>query len=204
MLLNIHSVNPDKRKIGQIVEVLKKGGVIVYPTDSVYGFACDINNKSAIERICQLRGIKPEKANFSIVCKDISELSTYAKQVDNVTFRLLKKHLPGPFTFILAASNHAPGIFRKSKKTIGIRIPENKIALSIVEELGNPILTASLKDEDEIIEYSVDPEIIHDRLEKQVNVVIDGGIGNNEPSTVVDCTGSSPEIIRQGLGEIDL
>lgn len=203
MIIQVHPVNPEQRKIAQIVEVLKKGGVIIYPTDSVYAFACDINNKNAVEKICQLKQINIEKANFSIVCKDFSEVSEFTKQLGNSTFKLMKKHLPGPFTFILNASNKMPGIFRKGKKTIGIRVPLNNIALSIVSTLGNPIVTSSIKDEDEVIEYTTDPSLIHDRLEKHVNLVIDGGYGNNTATTIVDCTTDYPEIIRQGLGVID-
>lgn len=203
MLIEIHPKNPETRKIQLIVDALKKGAVIVYPTDTVYAFACDINQKNAVEKICKLKGIKPEKANFSIVCKDLRELSDFAKQVDNQTFKAMKKALPGPYTFILSASNKAPGIFRKSKKTIGIRIPQNNISISIVEQLGNPIMTASIKDEDEIIEYPTDPVLIHERMEKHVFCVIDGGYGNNEASTVIDCSSSSPVVIREGLGSLD-
>lgn len=203
MIIQVHPANPEQRKIAQIVDILKKGGVIIYPTDSVYAFACDINNKNAVEKICQLKHINIEKANFSIVCKDFSEVSEFTKQLGNSTFKLMKKHLPGPFTFILNASNKMPGIFRKGKKTIGIRVPLNNIALSIVTALGNPIVTSSIKDEDEVIEYTTDPSLIHDRLEKLVNLVIDGGYGNNTATTIVDCTTDSPAIIRQGLGVIE-
>lgn len=203
MLIKIHPENPDQRNLTQVINVLKKGGVIIYPTDTVYAFACDINSKSAVEKICQLRGIKPEKANFSIVCKDLSELTDFAKQLDNSIFRLMKKVLPGPYTFILNASKKSPGIFRKSKKTIGIRIPNNKIALAIVELLGNPIMTASLKDNDEVIEYTTDPELIHENTKKGVDLVINGGFGKNAPSTIIDCSSGEPEVIREGLGSID-
>lgn len=203
MLIKIHPENPDQRNLTQVINVLKKGGVIIYPTDTVYAFACDINSKSAVEKICQLRGIKPEKANFSIVCKDLSELTDFAKQLDNSIFRLMKKVLPGPYTFILNASKKSPGIFRKSKKTIGIRIPNNKIALAIVELLGNPIMTASLKDNDEVIEYTTDPELIHENTKKEVDLVINGGFGKNAPSTIIDCSSGEPEVIREGLGSID-
>jgi len=202
MLLQIHPDNPDERKLSQVIKILKKGGVIIYPTDSVYAFACDINSKNAVEKICQLRGIKPNKANFSIVCKDLSELTDFAKQLDNRTFRLMKKALPGPYTFILNASKKSPGIFRKSKKTIGIRIPNNNIALAIVQSLGNPIMTASLKDNDEIVEYTTDPELIHSNMSKMVDVVIDGGFGSNAPSTIIDCSDGEPIIVREGLGDV--
>ncbi|MFT6715992.1 MAG: tRNA threonylcarbamoyl adenosine modification protein (Sua5/YciO/YrdC/YwlC family) [Saprospiraceae bacterium] len=204
MLIQIHPDNPDQRKLSQVVKVLQKGGVIVYPTDTVYALACDINSKSAVEKICQLRGIKPNKANFSIVCKDLSELTEFAKQVNNSTFRLMKKALPGPYTFILNASKKSPGIFRKSKKTIGIRIPNNNIALAIVESLGNPIMTASLKDNDDIVEYTTDPELIHENMANKVNLVIDGGFGQNAPSTIIDCSSGEPELIREGLGVVSL
>ena len=184
------------------MKTLQKGGVVIYPTDTVYAFACDINSKKAVEKICQLRGIKPNKANFSIVCKDLSELTDFAKQVSNSTFRLMKKTLPGPFTFILNASKKSPGIFRKSKKTIGIRIPSNNIALGIVELLGNPIMTASLKDSDEIVEYTTDPELIYKNMAKHVDIVIDGGFGQNAPSTIIDCSSGDPIIIREGLGDL--
>ncbi len=202
MLIQIHPENPDSRKIAKVVEILKKGGVIIYPTDTVYSFACDISHKSAVEKICQLRDIKPEKANFSIVCKDLSELTEFAKQINNSVFRLMKKVLPGPYTFVLNASKKSPGIFRKNKKTIGIRIPSNKIAIAIVELLGNPIMTASLKDSDELIEYTTDPEVIHEKFAKRVAVVIDGGFGKNAPSTVFDCSSGEPQLIREGLGDI--
>lgn len=202
MLVQIHPENPNPRNLSSAVQILKKGGVIIYPTDTVYAYACDINNKNAIEKICKLRGIKPDKANFSIVCKDLSELSDFSKQLTNSTFRLIKKVLPGPYTFILTASNKSPGIFRKSKKTIGIRIPNNKIAIALVEALGNPIMTASLKDQDEIIEYTTDPELIHENMKKEVDLVIDGGFGKNAPSTVIDCTNEPPIVVREGLGEI--
>ena len=203
MLLDIHPENPNSRNISTVVNCLKKGGIIVYPTDTVYAYACDINYKNAVEKICSLKGIKPEKANFSIVCRDLSELSEYAKQVSTPIFRLMKKALPGPFTFILTASHKVPVIFKNNKKTIGIRIPENKIALAIVELLGNPIMTASLKDDDEIIEYTTDPELIHERHQEKVDLVINGGFGHNHPSTVIDCTGDEPIVIRQGLGIIE-
>lgn len=203
MLLEIHPDNPNSRNIAIAVACLKKGGVIVYPTDTVYAFACDINYKNAVEKICSLKGIKPEKANFSIVCKDLSELSEYAKQVSNPVFRLMKKALPGPYTFILNASQKVPVIFKNNKKTIGIRVPQNKIALALVEALGNPIMTASLKDEDDIIEYTTDPELIHERMENKVDIVINGGYGNNHPSTVIDCTNDEPEVIREGLGTLE-
>lgn len=200
MLLEVHPDNPNPRNIQLAVDHLKKGGVIIYPTDTVYAFGCDINSKNSVEKICRLRNMKPEKANFSIICKGLSELSEYAKQVSTPTFRLMKSCLPGPYTFILNASGQVPKIFKNKKKTIGIRVPENKIALALVESLGNPIVSASLKDEDQLVEYTTDPSSIYERYENQVELVIDGGFGNNQASTVIDCTQNEPEIIREGLG----
>lgn len=200
MLLEVHPDNPNPRNIQQAVEHLRNGGVIIYPTDTVYAFGCDINSKNSVEKICRLRNMKPEKANFSIICKDLSELSEYAKQVSTPTFRLMKSCLPGPYTFILNASGQVPKIFKNKKKTIGIRVPENKIALALVEALGNPIVSASLKDEDQLVEYTTDPASIYERYDSQVELVIDGGFGNNQASTVIDCTENEPVIIREGLG----
>lgn len=203
MLLEIHPDNPNQRNIDRAVEVLRKGGVVIYPTDTVYAFGCDINSKGAVEKICQLRNMKPDKANFSFICNDLSQLSEYAKQVSTPTFRLMKSVLPGPFTFILNASSMVPKIFKSKKKTVGIRVPKNNIANALIEALGNPIMSASLKDEDELVEYTTDPYNIHERYEYQVDLVIDGGFGNNAPSTVLDCTGNNPELIREGLGRLD-
>jgi len=202
MILEVHPVNPNSRYITQAVDFLKKGGVIIYPTDTVYAFGCDINSKNAVEKICQLRGIKPNRANFSFICNDLSQLSEYAKQVSTPTFRVMKNVLPGPYTFILNASSLVPKIFKSKKKTVGIRVPDNKISKALVEELGNPIMSASLKDEDELVEYTTDPQNIYNRYQHQVDLVIDGGFGNNAPSTVLDCTGNNPEVIRKGLGDI--
>lgn len=204
MLLKIHPDNPDQRKIAQVVEELRSGKVIVYPTDSVYALACDINSKNAVEKICSIRDIKIQKAHFSIVCKDLGQLSYFTKQVSNEVFRLLKRALPGPYTFILKASNNAPGLFRKNKKTIGVRIPDNNIAIAIVEELGNPIVTASIKNDDEILEYITDPGLIHDELSNEVSVVIDGGIGNNQATTVIDCSEGNIDVIREGIGPLSV
>lgn len=203
MFLEVHPDNPNPRVISQAVECLKKGGVIIYPTDTVYAFGCDINSKNSVEKICRLRGIKPEKANFSFICNNLSQLSEYAKQVSTPTFRLMKNCLPGPYTFILKASGQVPRIFKNKKKTIGIRVPQNNIAQALVEALGNPIMSASLKDEDELKEYTTDPFSIHERYESQVDMVLDGGFGNNHPSTVLDCTENEPELIRQGLGVVE-
>ncbi len=202
MLLKIHPDNPAERQIKQAVDVLRKGGIIIYPTDTVYGLGCDITNTRAVDRICKLKGIKPEKANFSFVCYDLSHISDYTKPIGNETYRVLKKALPGPYTFIFNASRNVPKMLSSNKKTVGIRVPDNNIARCIVKELGNPVLSTSLHDDDEIIEYSTDPELIHEKYEKLVDLVIDGGYGGNEPSTVVDCSGGGFEILREGKGDI--
>ncbi|GAA3972068.1 L-threonylcarbamoyladenylate synthase [Pedobacter ginsengiterrae] len=203
MLIKIYPENPNEKAIEQVVEVLKKGGLIIYPTDTVYGLGCDITNPKAIEKIARIRGIKPEKANFSFVCHDLSHISDYIKPIDNTTFRVLKKALPGPFTFIFNANNNVPKLLSSNKKTVGIRVPDNNIARCIVKELGNPIISASIKDDDELIEYSTDPELIHEKYEDLVDLVIDGGFGDNEASTVIDCTNGEFEIIREGKGDIE-
>jgi tRNA threonylcarbamoyl adenosine modification protein (Sua5/YciO/YrdC/YwlC family) len=203
MLIKIYPENPNPKAIDQIVEVLKKGGVIIYPTDTVYGMGCDITNQKAIERICKLRGIKPEKANFSFICSDLRHISDYIKPIDTTVFRVLKKALPGPFTFIFNANNNVPKLLSSNKKTVGIRVPDNAIAREIVLRLGNPILSTSIHDDDEVIEYSTDPELIHEKYEDKVDLIVDGGYGDNEPSTVVDCTSGDFEIIRQGKGDLE-
>ena len=202
MLLQIHPENPEGRKIKQAVEILKKGGVIIYPSDSVYALGCDIKQAKAIEKICKIRGWKPQKANLSFICKDISEVSEYTPPIDNQTFKLLKRNAPGPFTFILKAGNKVVKLLKNKRKTIGIRIPSHNIIEAIIAELGNPILSTSLKADDEILEYFTDAEDIHDDFKNQVDLVIDGGVGNNVPSTVVDCTEFPPVIIREGAGEL--
>ena len=203
MLIKIYPENPNQKAIEQAVEVLKKGGIIIYPTDTVYGLGCDITNHKAIERICKIRGIKPEKANFSFICSDLRHISDYIKPIDTTVFRILKKALPGPFTFILNANNNVPKLLSSNKKTVGIRVPDNNIARQIVAALGNPIISTSIKDDDEVIEYSTDPELIHEKYEDLVDVVIDGGYGDNEASTLIDCTTGGFEIIREGKGNID-
>ena len=203
MLIKIYPENPNPKAIEQVVDVLKKGGIIIYPTDTVYGLGCDITNQKAIERICKIRGIKPEEANFSFICSDLSHISDYVKPIDTTVFRLLKKALPGPFTFIFNASNNVPKLLSSNKKTVGIRVPDNDIAREIVRVLGNPILSTSIKDDDEVIEYSTDPELIHEKYEDLVDLVIDGGYGDNEPSTVVDCTMGDFEVIREGKGVLE-
>lgn len=202
MLIKLFEDNPNRRDILKVVDSLRDGGVIIYPTDTVYAMGCDINNVKAVQRVAQFKGVKPEKANFSMICRDLSNIAAYAK-VNNDIFKVMKRNLPGPFTFILPATNKLPNVLMNRRKTIGIRIPDNYIVHAIVEELGNPLLTTSLHDEDEIIEYMTDPELIHEKYEKMVDMVIDGGFGHNVASTVVDCTGDEAEVIRQGIGEIE-
>ena len=199
MLIQIHPKNPQERNINMIIDTLKKGGVIIYPTDTIYGLGCDINNAKAIERVCRIKGIKPDKAQLSFVCADLSHLSAYAKPVTNAVFRLLKEHLPGPYTFILEASKQVPKILKHKKDTIGLRVPDNVIAINLVEALGNPILSASLPGD--MVEEYTDPEIIYEKYQNLVDIVIDGGIGGFVPSTIVDCTGSDPTVLREGAGE---
>jgi tRNA threonylcarbamoyl adenosine modification protein (Sua5/YciO/YrdC/YwlC family) len=204
MLIKIYPENPNPKAIEQVVQVLRKGGLIIYPTDTVYGLGCDITNHKAIEAICRLRNIKPDKANLSFICYDLSHISDYIKPIDTTIFRVLKKALPGPFTFIFNASHNVPKLLSSNKKTVGIRVPDNNIARLIVKELGNPIVSSSIKDEDEIIEYSTDPELIHEKYKDLVDIVIDGGYGDNIASTVVDCTSGDFEIIREGKGELEM
>lgn len=203
-LLKLYPENPSGRIINKIVETLKDGGVIIYPTDTVYSFGCDINQPKAIERIARIKDVKPEKANFSIIFHDLSMLSEYTQQIDNPTYKLLKRTLPGPYTYILNASNAVPKIFKNNKKTIGIRIPDNNIPREIVRALGNPIIASSVHDEDQIIDYTTDPELIKEHYNKLVDLVIDGGIGDNSASTVVDMTGNEPEIMREGKGSTEV
>lgn len=202
MLVKIYPENPNPREIAKVVKALQDGELIVYPTDTVYAIGCDALNVRAVERICRLKGVNPQKSNLSIICSDLSNLSEYAK-VNNATFKLMKKNLPGPFTFILPTSSELPKIY-KNRKEVGIRVPDNNIVRTLVKELGNPLLTMSVHDEDdELIEYSTDPELMHEKYANQVSIVIDGGIGGIEPSTVVDCTNDEFEIVRQGKGELN-
>jgi len=203
MLLKIHPENPSLRQILKVCEVLRKGGIIVYPTDSVYALGCDIYNHRAVEQIAKLKGIRPEKADFSFIFSDLSQVSDYARLFDNRIFKLMKSHLPGPFTFILHARNNVPKIFQSRKKTIGVRIPDNKIPIELVCNLGNPLMTTSIHDEDTLLEYTTDPDLIYEKYKDKVDVVINGGFGNNVPSTVVDCTQMEPVILRQGIGVIE-
>lgn len=199
MLIRIHPVNPQERLIRQVVQTLRQGGVVIYPTDTIYGLGCDIFQHKAIERICQIKNVQPQKANLSFVCYDLSDLSHYARQLPTPIYRILKQYLPGPYTFILQASKEVPKILKTKKDTVGIRVPDNKIARCIVKELGNPVLSASLPGE--YVEDYTDPEIIHDKFGNLVDIVIDGGIGGMIPSTVVDFTKDEPGIIREGAGE---
>jgi len=200
MRLKIHPETPSPRQIEKVVEVLKQGGVIIYPTDSVYGIGCDINNQKAVERVAQIKGIKPQDANFSFICHDLSDLSQYTVQVDNRAFKLMKKNLPGPFTFILKANNKVPKLFKSHKKTVGIRVPDHNIAREIVKELGNPIMTTSVHDDKNTQEYATDPDLIWEKFKERVDLFIDAGHGSHEPSTVVDCVEDEFEIVRQGKG----
>ncbi|MEM9990440.1 MAG: L-threonylcarbamoyladenylate synthase [Bacteroidota bacterium] len=202
MLIEINSENPNPRHIKQLVDILESGGVIIYPTDTVYGIGCDIFHPKAVERICRLRGLNPVKARLSFICSDLKQIAEYAHQIDNEIFRVMKHNLPGAFTFVLRSNNKVPKLFKNKKRTIGVRIPDNAIVQALVEELGRPILTASLKSDDEILEYFTDPYDIHEDFGKQVDAVIDGGVGGNVPSTVVDCTIYPPEVLRSGAGEL--
>jgi len=202
-LLKIYPENPNPKALQKVVEVLKKGGLVIYPTDTVYGFGCDITNVKALERIAKIKGIKLERSNFSFICYDLSNLSDYVTQIETPIFKLLKRTLPGPYTFILPGANTLPHPFKK-KKTVGIRIPDNSIALGIVEALGNPIVSTSIHDEDEILEYTTDPELIYEKWSSKVDLVIDGGYGDNKPSTVIEVKGTEVSLIREGKGSIDL
>jgi tRNA threonylcarbamoyl adenosine modification protein (Sua5/YciO/YrdC/YwlC family) len=201
MFLKIYPENPNPRDLDTIVSILRDGGVIIYPTDTVYGIGCDITKPKAIERIIKIKEMKPKDAKFSFICSDLSHIADFAR-VDNSTFKLLKRNLPGPFTFILPGLNRVPDYFMSKRKTVGIRIPDHSIIVELVRLLGNPILTTSLKDDDEVIEYTTDPELIYEKYEDLVEVVIDGGFGNNIPSTIVDCTTDEPTVVREGKGEL--
>src|SRR5690606_4572296 len=203
MLLRIHAENQNTRFIQRAVDSLKKGGVISYPTDTVYGIGCDITNQKAIERVCKIRGLKPEKSNLSFICYDLTDISQYTKPFDTAVFRILKKALPGPFTFIFNASSQVPKLLSTKKKTVGIRVPDNNIVREIVKELGNPIVTSSIRDEDDIIEYSTDPELNYEKYQQLVDLFIYGGYGDNVASTVVDVTSGEFEVIREGKGDLD-
>jgi len=199
-LLQIHPENPSAKRIIKVVDCLKKGGIIIYPTDTVYSLGCDIYNTRAVERICRIKGIKIQKANFSLVCPDLSNLSEFTLPIDNAVYKLMRQELPGPYTFILKANNNVPKLFKSNKRTVGIRVPDNLISRSIVHELNNPITSTSIHDEDSIIEYTTDPELIYEKYKNLVDLVIDGGYCGNIPSTVVDCTTEEPTVIREGKG----
>ena len=202
MLVRIHPQNPQERIVKQVADCLNQGGVVIYPTDTVYGLGCDIFHPKAVERICRIKGIDPEKANLSFVCSDLSDLSKYARSITTPQYRFIKQYIPGPFTFILPASREVPKILKSKKNTIGLRVPDHKITHAIAAALGHPILSSSLPGE--MVEEYTDPEWIHAKFEKLVDMVVDGGIGGMEFSTIVDMTEEQPEVIRQGLGEVEL
>ena len=201
--LKIHPQNPEQRKINHVVDVFKRGGIVIYPTDTVYGIGCDLSNKKAIERLCRILDIKPQKLDLSFICNDLSHISEYVKRIDTPVFKILKKTLPGPFTFILESSSRVPKILDVNKKTVGIRIPNHNVPRMLVAALGNPIITSSIKDDDLIKEYTTEPEEIYEDFKAAVDIVIDSGACGNIPSTVVDCTTDELLIIRQGLGDIE-
>lgn len=201
--IRLYEENPDPKKVKQAVDILRNGGVVIYPTDTVYGMGCDITNQRAVEKICKIKGINPKKHNFSIICADLGNIAQYTRVITKPVFKMMKKGLPGPFTFILEASNVVPKILHSNKKTIGIRVPAHNIPRILVEELGHPILTTSIRDEDDVVEYSTDPELIFEKYQHLVDLVIDGGYGQNVASTILDCTGDEVEIVRQGLGQLE-
>lgn len=198
--ISIHPINPEPRKINKVVDVLRQGGIIVYPTDTIYGIGCDLMNRRSVERLCQILDIKPQKLNLSFICNSVSHVTEYVKRLETSEFKILKKFLPGPFTFLFESSSRVPKILGVNKKTVGIRIPDHKIPLDIVALLGNPLITSSIKDDDQIKEYTTDPEEIFEDFKHKVDLVIDGGTGGNVPSTIVDFTEGAPKITRQGLG----
>ena len=201
--IKIYNENPNLKEIEKVIKILQNGGLIIYPTDTVYGLGCDITNIKALEKIAKIKGVKLSKANFSFICNDLSHLSDYVKQIDTATYKLLKRALPGAYTFVLPGSNSLPNIFKK-KKTVGIRVPDNTIARLLVETLGNPIVSTSIHDDDDVIEYTTDPELIYEKWKDIVDVVIDGGYGDNEASTVIDLTGLEPLVLREGKGSLDI
>ncbi len=201
--LDIHPDNPQPNRIIKIIETLRKGGIVIYPTDTVYGIGCDIHNARAVERLCKIQNIDTRKINLSFICYDLSHIAEYCKNLPTPIFKIMKKVLPGPYTFILNSNNNVPRILHTKKNTVGIRVPNHIIPRTIVKELGNPILNSSIKDVDQLVEYTTDPEEIYDRYKHLVDIVINSGAGGNKPSTILDCTGHEVEIIREGLGEID-
>ncbi|MFV8360793.1 L-threonylcarbamoyladenylate synthase [uncultured Flavobacterium sp.] len=201
--IKIYEDKPNEAAIAKVVKVLKDGGLVIYPTDTVYGLGCDITNTKALERIAKIKGIKLDKANFSFICHDLSNISDYVRQIDTPTFKLLKRALPGPYTFILPGNNNLPKEFKK-KTTVGIRVPDNAIAIEIVKQLGNPIVSTSIHDEDDVIEYTTDPELIFEKWQNLVDMVIDGGYGDNMGSTIIDLSGDEPIVVREGKGSLDI
>jgi tRNA threonylcarbamoyl adenosine modification protein (Sua5/YciO/YrdC/YwlC family) len=202
-LIKIYEDNPNQRELKRIADAMRAGALVIYPTDTVYGLGCDITNKAALEKIARIKGVKLEKAHFSFICEDLSNLSDYVSQIDSHTFKILKRNLPGPYTFILPSNNNLPAVFKK-KKTVGIRVPDNTIAIELVKLLGNPIISTSIKDEDEVIEYTTDPSLIVEKWDKLVDFVIDGGYGGNIGSTIIDLTGDEPVLVREGKGSVEL
>jgi tRNA threonylcarbamoyl adenosine modification protein (Sua5/YciO/YrdC/YwlC family) len=203
VLIKLFEQNPNPKEVKKVVDILRNGGLVIYPSDTVYALGCDITNNRALEKVAKIKGVKLAKANFSFVCKDLSNLSDYVKQIDTATFKLLKRALPGPYTFILPGNNNLPTVFKK-KKEVGIRVPDNAITQAIVEQLGNPIISTSIYDEDEVIEYMTDPELIFEKWHTQVDAVVDGGYGDNVASTIINLTSGEPVLIREGKGSLEL
>ena len=204
MVVNIHPKNPEPRKIAELIAILQKGGVAIIPTDTIYAFVCDLNQFKGFEKICRIKGVKPEKANFSLLCADLSNISVYTKPFDRALYKLLNKALPGPYTFILEASNEVPSLFRSKKKTIGLRVPDHPIVMALIEQLGHPLVATSLHDTDSFLEYPNDPYEIATQWEHVVDVVVDGGMGTIVPSTIIDCTGDEPVVKREGAGDVNV
>ncbi|MFM9009054.1 MAG: L-threonylcarbamoyladenylate synthase [Bacteroidota bacterium] len=201
MRLNIHPLNPEARKIAQVAEVLRKGGIAVIPTDTIYAFVCDLNQYRGFEKICRLKDVRPDKAHFSLLCGDLGNISSYTKPFDRSTYKLLNKSLPGPYTFILEAGSEVPSLFRSRRKTIGLRVPDHAIVMALIAEVGNPLVATSLHDDDELMQYPTDPDEIVQRWENQVELVVDGGQGHLVPSTIIDCSGNEPVLVREGAGD---
>lgn len=203
VLLQIHPANPNPRNVKAVLECLRDGGIIIYPTDTVYGMGCDPRQSKALDRLAQIKGIRREKADFSLICHDLKQLSDYARPISNDVFRMMKRLLPGPYTFILEANNNVPKLFQSKKKAVGIRVPDNNIIITLVREYGNPIANTSIHDDEEGLEYITDPELIFERYEKLVDIVIDGGYGDNEGSTIIDCSGNELVLVREGKGAVE-
>ena len=204
MYLEIHPENPEPRKIAQAVEIIKKGGVVIFPTDTIYALGCDLGNSKAIEKVCRILGKKPERANLSLICADLSDLSSYSAPINSTVFKLMKHCLPGPYTFILKSSRLVPKLFQTNKKTVGIRVPDNAIVQALLEQLGHPLVSSSVHAEDEIIDYLTDPTEIYDQFENKIDLMIGGGTGDNQPSTIIDCVDGEPLLVREGKGEVDI